>query len=100
MAKPKSGRALRALASLDVRENLSIEGLCQLARSMDMGNAQQLTREVINESIGAEEERARTLKMKSTTPMLFLRAAFKASAPGRALDTLIDDARALRKAKV
>ncbi len=65
-----------------------------------MGNAQQLTREVINESIGAEEERARTLKMKSTTPMLFLRAAFKASAPGRALDTLIDDARALRKAKV
>jgi MerR family transcriptional regulator, thiopeptide resistance regulator len=47
-----------ALASLDVRENLAIEDLCQLARSMDMGNAQQLTREVINESIGAEEERA------------------------------------------
>ena len=52
-------RLLRAaLASLDVRQNLSIEDLCQLARSMDMGNAQQLTREVINESIGAEEERA------------------------------------------
>lgn len=177
-----------ALASLAVRENLSIEDLCQLARSMDMGNAQQLTREVINESIGAEEERAwmtwwskrpegeaqsmqqhslaarallaelaklqaagadascrevqqvagqwntnltryrvrelllealtwnaaltrkwldvgervtsRALGHESATVMLLLRSAFKAGPPGRALDTLLDGARALRKAKI
>jgi MerR family transcriptional regulator, thiopeptide resistance regulator len=177
-----------ALASLDVRENLSIEDLCQLARSMDMGNTQQLTREVINESIGAEEERAwmtwwakrpedqvqsmqqyslaqravlaelaklqacgaevtspdaqrladqwaanltqyrvrefllealtwnapltrkwldvgeqiatRTLGLEGATPTLFLRSAFKASPAGRALETLLDEARVLLKAKV
>src|SRR5262249_3307922 len=47
-----------AIARLDSHERISILELCELARSMDMGNLQQTTREVINETIGAEEERA------------------------------------------
>src|SRR5262249_14432865 len=41
-----------AIARLDSHERISILELCELARSMDMGNLQQTTREVINETIG------------------------------------------------
>jgi MerR family transcriptional regulator, thiopeptide resistance regulator len=47
-----------ALRNLDGRERLPIEELCNLARSMDMNDIKQITREVINESITPEEERA------------------------------------------
>ena len=49
-----------ALMSLDARDRLSIEDLCSLARSMDMTNLRQQTREAINQAITAEEERAWT----------------------------------------
>jgi MerR family transcriptional regulator, thiopeptide resistance regulator len=47
-----------ALARLESRQQLSVQELCDLARGMDMSNRMVVTRELINESITAEEERA------------------------------------------
>jgi hypothetical protein len=47
-----------ALARISSRQRLSIEELCNLVRSMEMSNHQETTRELINETIRPEEERA------------------------------------------
>lgn len=47
-----------AIANLDLHRELSIDDLCNLARRMEMSTLQQTTREVINETISPDEERA------------------------------------------
>jgi len=47
-----------AIANLDLHQELSIDDLCKLARRMEMSTLQQTTREVINETISPDEERA------------------------------------------
>lgn len=47
-----------ALARISSRQRLSIEELCNLVRSMEMSNHQATTRELINETIKPDEERA------------------------------------------
>jgi DNA-binding transcriptional MerR regulator len=48
-----------ALSRIEARNRLSIEELCDLARSMDMSNQQEtITRSMINEAITPDEERA------------------------------------------
>jgi MerR family transcriptional regulator, thiopeptide resistance regulator len=49
-----------ALVRVSARETLSIEELCQLIRSIEMSNVQQITRTLINEALTPEEERAWT----------------------------------------
>ena len=46
-----------ALVRVSARETLSIEELCQLIRSIEMSNVQQVTRTLINEALTPEEER-------------------------------------------
>jgi hypothetical protein len=47
-----------ALANLSVHHDLSLDELCNLARRMEMTNVREVTREAINETVSAEEERA------------------------------------------
>ncbi|HEX5462584.1 MAG TPA: MerR family transcriptional regulator [Steroidobacteraceae bacterium] len=47
-----------ALANLDIRRDLPIDDLCKLARKMEMTHLREATREAINETVSAEEERA------------------------------------------
>lgn len=47
-----------AMANLDLHQELSIDDLCNLAKRMEMSTLQQTTREVINETISPDEERA------------------------------------------
>ena len=46
-----------ALMRVSARETLSIEELCELIRSIEMSNVQQVTRTLINEALTPEEER-------------------------------------------
>jgi len=52
------GLVQTALASIESGGTLSLEELCDLTRSMEMGNQHAITRELINERITPEEERA------------------------------------------
>jgi len=47
-----------ALARLTAREQLSVDELCELIRSIEMQNVQVVARELINEMLTPEEERA------------------------------------------
>lgn len=47
-----------ALATLDSGRPLALDELCNLTRSMEMGNHQAIVRELINERITPDEERA------------------------------------------
>lgn len=50
--------ARAAIANLDLHQELSIDDLCNLARRIEMTTRLETTREVINESISPDEERA------------------------------------------
>jgi hypothetical protein len=52
------GLVQAALARIDSRQQPSVEELFDPARGMDMSNHRAITRELINESITADEERA------------------------------------------
>ena len=60
--KDAADKALRlvqtALARIESGRHLSLEELCNLTRSMEMGNQHAIARELINEQITPEEERA------------------------------------------
>jgi DNA-binding transcriptional MerR regulator len=60
--KDAADKALRlvqtALARIESGRQLSLEELCNLTRSMEMGNQHAIARELINEQITPEEERA------------------------------------------
>ena len=47
-----------ALATIESGRHLSLDELCNLTRSMEMGNQHAITRELINEQITPDEERA------------------------------------------
>jgi hypothetical protein len=47
-----------ALATIDSGSHLTLEELCNLTRSMEMGNQHAIARELINEQITPDEERA------------------------------------------
>lgn len=47
-----------AITGLDLQQELSINDLCNLTRRMQMSTLQQTTREVINETVSPDEERA------------------------------------------
>lgn len=57
-----------ALARVSARETLSIEELCQLIRSIEMPNLQEITRALINEALTPEEERAWATHYASLSP--------------------------------
>ena len=57
-----------ALTRVSAREALSIEDLCQLIRSIEMSNVQQVTRTLINEALTPEEERAWTTYYSTLSP--------------------------------
>lgn len=52
------GLVQTALARIESGHRLSVEELCNLARSMDMNNQPAITRELINDAITPDEERA------------------------------------------
>jgi len=52
------GLVQTALARIESGHRLSVEELCNLTRSMDMNNQQAITRELINDAITPDEERA------------------------------------------
>ena len=47
-----------ALATIESGQPLALEELCNLTRSMEMGNHHAIARELINEEISPDEERA------------------------------------------
>ena len=57
-----------ALMRVSARETLSIEELCELIRSIEMSNVQQVTRTLINEELTPEEERAWSTYYASNSP--------------------------------
>jgi MerR family transcriptional regulator, thiopeptide resistance regulator len=57
-AEKALGLVQTALATIESGRSLTLEELCSLTRSMDMGNQHAITRELINEQITPHEERA------------------------------------------
>jgi DNA-binding transcriptional MerR regulator len=57
-----------ALATIESGQPLALEDLCNLTRSMEMGNHQAITRELINKQITPEEERAYMTWMAARPP--------------------------------
>src|SRR5579863_2644529 len=57
-----------ALATIDSGRPLALEELCNLTRSMEMGNHHAIARKLINEEISADEERAYMTWMAARPP--------------------------------
>lgn len=57
-----------ALATIETGRSLALEELCNLTRSMEMGNHRVIARELINEQISPEEERAYMTWMAARPP--------------------------------
>jgi DNA-binding transcriptional MerR regulator len=57
-AQESLARVQTALATIESGKTLTLEALCELTRSMEMGNHHAIIRELINERITPEEERA------------------------------------------
>lgn len=57
-AQESFARVQTALATIESGKTLTLEDLCELTRSMEMGNHHTIVRELINEKITPEEERA------------------------------------------
>lgn len=64
-----------ALATIESGRPLALEELCNLTRSMEMGNHRAIARELINEEISPDEERAPTSSWGlSSEPMIMHKA--------------------------
>jgi DNA-binding transcriptional MerR regulator len=57
-AQESLARVQTALETIESGKSLALEELCELTRSMEMGNHHAIVRELINEKITPEEERA------------------------------------------
>ena len=57
-AQESLARVQTALVTIESGKTLTLEELCDLTRSMEMGNHREIVRELINEQITPEEERA------------------------------------------
>jgi DNA-binding transcriptional MerR regulator len=67
-AEKALGLVQAALATIESGRPLALEELCNLMRSMEMGNHQAIARELINEQISPQEERAYMTWMAARTP--------------------------------
>jgi len=67
-AEKALGLVQAALATIESGRPLALEELCNLTRSMEMGNHQAIVRELINEQITPQEERAYMTWMAARPP--------------------------------